>query len=1112
MPEQMKTYLEQLKFPESLRRSWMSSYLSNPRLMALFVAAITLFGITSFLTMPRSLNPEVKIPIVITSVVLPGASPQDVESLVTIPLENEIKNVDGVTTYSSSSLENVSTVVAEFRANIDPKQARTDVKAAVDQAQLPDDAQNPMVTDIDFEDIYIWSFALIKKQNGDTSSLYQLADRIKTKMESLPVVDRVIMKGFEQEEIQVVIDAEQLKEKNIEVMALTQAISQSLASFPAGSVVVNGNTFSVSLAPTVGSIEELRQLKVNVHGQVVSLGEVARVQERSQPDQYPLLLADQERESVPAVQFLVYKTASASIAEMAATTRQSVEELIAPYSAEYEILTVEDYDEQITLQFGELTENFFQTLLLVFLSMFAVYGLRQALVASLAIPFPLLITFVVMQGMGISLSFISIFSLLIALGLFVDNAVVVIEAFSSYYKTGKFTALEAGLLVWRDFFVPLFSINLVTVWAFLPLLLTEGIIGEFIKPIPIIVSTSMFASVLIALLFTLPSLLLLTRKRLPKRVTTLFSALLVIAVVIGLITIIPQSALFLPTLLALIMTLLAIWFLRSELKVRLGEISRLPRIRRNLSLVQRVMDQGFITLEPVVKKYRSIIVRLVRSKKYRWQTMVIIASVTLLSYALVPLGLVKNEFFPKTDVELLYIQVELPRGTEVRSTYAEMQRLINEVRTTPEVKQVVAEVGAGASDGFGGGQNGQHTMNMILLLGKADDRKAKSWEIAEQLRDQYKEYAVGKFQVIEASGGPPAGADIQIEIRGDELPQISEYVTQVEEFLKNKAGVTNVARSVEVGTSRIVFTPDEVELREHGVSEAQLGGFLRTQVAGMTLAKSRFAQTERDIVFRTSMRKLSSEELNGLEVPTPNGFIPLTELGDFSLQENPSVVSRQEGQRAITVTASALPGYSVSTLNTDLETFVTNDIQFASGYSWKTGGVNEENAKSVQSILRAMGLSAILILVSMVVQLRSFRKAFIVMLAIPLALSGVFIWFGLFGTPLSFPALVGMLALFGIVIANSIVLVDKINQNLDAGLDQEEAIVDAAASRLEPIALTSISSIIGLIPITLSDPLWEGLGGAIIAGLSFSGTLMLFFIPVVYTYLYPVKPTQRNGK
>jgi multidrug efflux pump subunit AcrB len=230
--------------------------------------------------------------------------------------------------------------------------------------------------------------------------------------------------------------------------------------------------------------------------------------------------------------------------------------------------------------------------------------------------------------------------------------------------------------------------------------------------------------------------------------------------------------------------------------------------------------------------------------------------------------------------------------------------------------------------------------------------------------------------------------------------------------------------------------------------------------------------------------------------------IPLSELGELQLQANPTKITHQDGTRALTVTASVLPGYNRVEIGNQTFTYLTEEMPLENGYSWESGGVNEENTRSVGSILQAMVIAAILIMGTMVVELRSFKKAFIVMLAIPLAISGVFIVFALTNTPLSFPALVGILALFGIVVKNSIMMVDKINLNLKIKLPFTEAVADGASSRLEPIAFSSITNIIGLLPITLSDPLWRGLGGAIIAGLTLSGSIMLLFIPVIFDVWY----------
>jgi HAE1 family hydrophobic/amphiphilic exporter-1 len=275
---------------------------------------------------------------------------------------------------------------------------------------------------------------------------------------------------------------------------------------------------------------------------------------------------------------------------------------------------------------------------------------------------------------------------------------------------------------------------------------------------------------------------------------------------------------------------------------------------------------------------------------------------------------------------------------------------------------------------------------------------------------------------------------------------------------------------------------------------------LRTYATGFTLDDVNFDPTstqKEDIVFKLSQEPATLEAISALSVPTVTGPVPLLSLGTVQTKANPTVITREGGKRSLSVSASVTQGYSVSAKNKELLDYA-NSIQLPDGYSWKTGGVNEENAKSVQSILQAMVVAFILILVTMVVQFHSYRQAVIVLLVIPLAVSSVFMIFALTGTPLSFPALIGVLSLFGIVVTNSMFIVDKINLNIRQNMPFNEAIADAGASRLEPIILTKLCTIFGLLPITLAEPLWRGLGGAIISGILVSSTIMLLFIPVVY--------------
>jgi multidrug efflux pump subunit AcrB len=357
---------------------------------------------------------------------------------------------------------------------------------------------------------------------------------------------------------------------------------------------------------------------------------------------------------------------------------------------------------------------------------------------------------------------------------------------------------------------------------------------------------------------------------------------------------------------------------------------------------------------------------------------------------------------------------------------------------------------------------------------------------------------VGDVSVVEESAGPPVGSDVEIKIVGEDLQQLGVYADEVVNYLNEQPGVTNVDKSVKPSTSKLSFSSDNYAVVGSGTSNDQVGFWLRSFTSGFKLADARIGGEDKEVVFRMNKDNPAPEELGVVQVPTARGLIPLQSLGEFKLEPNPTLITREDGLRSISVSASVESGYSVNDVNQDLGEYADNELELADGYSWMTGGANQENEESVQSILQAMLISLVLILATMVIQLGSFRKSVIVLLVIPLAISGVFIVFAITGTPLSFPALIGLLALFGIVVNNSIVIVEKINQNLKVGIKLRDAISDASANRVEPIMLSSLTTIMGLIPITITDPLWRGLGGAIIAGLTVSGLIMLFFIPVVY--------------
>lgn len=1098
--------LKRLKFDPKLQNSWVGRYLSNPRLLILIILSTLILGISAFINLPRRLNPEIKIPIVLVSTILPGASPSDIESLVSVPLEDALTGIQDVKTVSSSSTDSVSSIQLEFESGVDPEKARTDTQSAVDTVTLPGDAQSPKVQKLDFENQPVLTFALVT--TGDTHSLMRFAKTLEDKLKDVPMVENVSVSGLDEQEIQIVIKPSAISTYAVNPLALSQIVTAALHSFPAGSVRTDTSTFTLSIDPQVSTIDDLRTQRVNLNGNIVLLSQIAEVSQRAKPDQRLSYFATPSSDVSRAVTFQVFKTDSANITTAAKDAEKVIDETLTPYEDVFSTYMVENTGQLIDDQFNELLADFGITIGLIVVVLFIFLGARQAIIAASSVPLTFLISFTTMQLSGISINFLSLFSLLLSLGLLVDDTIVVISAMSAYYRTGKFTPSQTGLLVWRDFVVAIFTTTITTVWAFLPLLLSTGIIGEFIKSIPIVVSSTLLASFFIAMFVTLPLIIILLKPQIPQRVVILGRVLFFVLLLGILLMIIPKGPLFPLEILTIVVFLFVFHIVRVRLIERTKEeYSARTRRYKRYSNVRGYLTGGIISFEIIGARYRRLFDKILGSGKNRRMAITMVIVFSVFSYLLLPLGFVKNEFFPKSDNEYIYLTLELPAGTNVQVSEREAKKILSSLRTTEGSIFSTADIGRSFAQGGAGvtGGSGSNTVLFTLRLYPEEKRHDSSIKIASMLRKQYASYQTGKLSVVEVSGGPPAGADVQIKLFGDDLKQLDAYAEKVENFLEKQRGITNVNKSIKPGTSKLSFVPDKQKVSGTGLSIDQLGGFLRLYASGVspdTLKLEENGGDELDVTIRMSQVTAYAESISSLSIPAQQGPVPLFSLGKVELSPNPTLITREDGKRTISISASIVQGVNIGDENKKLEQFANTNLHLPDGYSWKTGGVNEENQRSVNSIFQAMIISFVLIVLTMVLQFSSFRKALIVMLVIPLSISGVFIIFALTQTPLSFPALIGVLALFGIVVKNSILVVDKIKQNVDHGMIFREAVVDGSASRLEAIALTSMTAVIGLIPITLSDPLWRGLGGAIIAGLTFSGTIMLFFIPVVYYYWF----------
>lgn len=1106
------SYLERITFDPKLLIGFVSSYISNIRFVVLLTLTIVILGLVSYFNLPQRLNPEIHIPIVTVVTALPGAGPDDVEKLVTIPLEGKLRGLSGLDTISSVSQDNVSLITMQFYNSVTPEKARADAKDAVDTVTtLPSDALDPNVQALDFENEPVWQFALTTK--NDPISLFAFSKKLQDEIKDLPDVDKVNVRGREEQIIAVDVIAEKIAEYGINPMMLSQAVNAAVASYPAGTIETTRNAYSLTIDPAAGSIEDIRALRVEVGSVSVRLGDIVQVYERSGQNQTSSYIATGTDTAKQSVTFTVYKRSTSDIVKTADAVREVVEKTVGASEERYTVTSIINTGDLIRDQFTDLLGEFRSTIFLVFATLFVFLGLRQAAISSVTVPLTFLCAFFLMRMLGMSVNFLSLFAFLLSLGLLIDDTIVVVSAMTSYYKIGKFTPKETGLLVWRDTIIPIWSTTITTIWSFVPLLLATGIIGEFIKPIPVVVTVTMISSTAIAVLITLPIMIILLRPNIAHRVVVLTKLLGGAGLVWFLLTIIKGNPLF--GLIVLLYALIGLVFgiAKTQLVDWVHRLLKIPMVVAVQKIATKYAAHGLIDVDGFAKRYERFITRVLHSPSARKKVLFVIITYSVVSFMLLPLGLVKNEFFPKADGDVVYINMELPAGTTLSENTQKTQELLERFRQTKGIEFVVSDIGTAMSAGFGRGSDQLNTTLFTFHLPPKAKRNVSSMAIAEELRAITKSYTGGKLSVLEESSGPPAGSDLQLKLSGDDLTELNTYADVIAAYLRKQPGIVNVEKSIKPGTSAIVFVPNGDALANYGIKQDTLGFWLRTAASGFTLDSVSFdadSTEKKDVMFSLGKRKQSPETISRLMVPVSKGSVPLSALGHFETKANPTLITREEGKRTISVSAGVIGGHSISDLNTKLVDY-SKTIKLPEGYAWKTGGVNQENEKSVQSILQAMVVAFLLILVTMVIQFQSYRQAIIVLLVIPLAVSSVFFVFALTGTPLSFPALIGVLSLFGIVVTNSMFIVDKININIREGMPFVRAIADAGGSRMEPIILTKLCTVFGLLPITIADPLWRGLGGAIISGILLASSIMLLFIPVVYyTWMNPDTPPRER--
>lgn len=1110
-------YLEKLQFDPKLKKGWLNFFVVNFRVVILLIVLLSGWGIYSYIKLPRESNPEVKIPIAVITAVYPGASPTDVEELVTKKIETNISGVSGIDKITSQSTNSFSSVTVEFNANedIDNSVRKLRDKLSDIRNDIPEDADDPQVVEISFDDTPVVTFELTGPFDGFT--LREYAEKVQDELEKISGIREVRISGGDEKEFNVSYDPQKLSFFNISLDQANRAVAATNLAIPAGNFEGTRYNYPVRTDARFYDATTLAQIPIihQENGAIVYLKDIAKVEEKS--IEKKILSRFSQNGSAPqnSISIAIIKRTGSSILETVDEAEKTIQNQLKTFPGGLNYVATVNMADLIQKDFEQLAHDFIITLVLVVGVLFLVVGLKEAFVAGLAIPLVFFATFGVMLATGTSLNFLSIFSLLLALGLLVDDAIVVVSATKQYMKTGKFTPEEAVLLVLRDFKVVLTTTTLATVWAFLPLLMASGIIGEYIKSIPITVSVTLVSSLLIALMINHPLAAVLERIRMTKK---FFFVIIFLLLILGVFAITFHNIygfIFGGLFFAIIIWMLSWYFGKGKNILKENEILAQQEWKDDELIKKKLYSQGnqesgsfsqrlihgIIHFDRVIPLYEKYLKKIISTRKARITFISAIIILFILTMSLPVIGIVKTEFFPASDAEEIYISMRAPSGLNLSESDKIIQKVEEKLYKYPEIINFSTLVGnPGTGGDIGVIQDTSNTASITVKLSPVKEREKKSYEIVGDIRKDIGEIQDATIKVSSPSGGPPAGSAFQAQILGDDLQELDKIANELKSILDSIRGTVNSDISLKESPAEYTFKLDPAKMELYNLNASLVGGTLRTAISGTTISTVIKGNKDIDVVARFDEEKIPSlSSVQNLQVLNTQGEpVYLKDVAEIELKPSVETISRIDQKRAVLLTSGATTETNSNQILAEFQDKLSQNYQLPEGYEITYGGENEQNAESVASILRAMIIAGILILSTMIVQFNSFRKSLIVLVTLPLALIGTFLGLAIFGISLSFPGLIGILALFGIVVKNAIILIDKINLNLDSQIPFMDSVVDAGKSRLEAIFVTSICTIFGIVPITLSNELWRALGSAVIFGLILSSFLTLFLVPVLF--------------
>ncbi len=1012
------------------------------------MVALVLGGIVSITAIPKESAPEVIIPMGIVTTTLKGANAEDTEKLLTNKLEEEIKNAINISKVTSTSKEGISIITAEFEASADVDASIQNLKDAVDRAKpkLPTDATEPVITKINFADQPI----LIVSVSSDVPApkVTELGKILETEIKKVSGVSKVTISGTREKEISVVIKNETLAGYGISQSQVIQAIQSANSSLPVGSIETGKVDYPLKFSASLDDRSQIPNIAItSIAGSPVYLRDVSTIYDGLAPAKNFSRISSHGAPSENAITFSIYKKTGGDVTKIAKNVNAKIEELKTSSLQGAQVVVTIDNGKKVEKDLHELTKVGLETVALVMLVLLLTIGWREALVAGLSIPLSFVIAFIGLYLSGNTINFISLFSLILAIGILVDSGIVVAEGIHTRMKLFK-NAEEAALATIKEYAWPLIAGTMTTVAVFAPLFFLSGVVGQFISSIPFTIIFVLMASIVVAL---------------------------------GMVP------------------LLAI-FLTKE------HTSEFENMQEKYSEKAKGWYESFLTSMLSSK-----------SKQKKFFTALVILFIGI--FFLPTLGFIKVQFFPQDNQDYVYISVEKEQGSPLTQTDLAVREVEEVLYASKVPDSFVTTVGATSPFSSNGAGSGSKYANITVLLKKP--RTYTSTDAVKMLKDELAKVSLAHVTIEQGNGGPPSGAPVSISFVSDDLTDLTKAVSQGEDLLASIHGTTDITSSMKDNGSQFEIIFDRLKAAQYGVSAAQVASTLRSSVAGVVATTLTSNGDDIDVIVKSNLNSdyqnpedttiTTLDSIKQVPLQTPNGTILLGSLVSEKVTESLTSITHKDTKRQGTITSNTTK--SVTSLEVvALFKKQATSLNLPASVSITYGGESEDVNKTFSEMIFALLAGMTLMLAILVIEFNSFRYSFYLLLAIPLSLIGVFGGLAISGQSLSFSSMLGVIALAGVIINHSIILLDSILNNLDKEKVKtkkeqrklKEIIVSSSSLRLRPIFLTTITTVIGMIPLTTVSALWGPLAFAIMFGLSFAMILTLVLIPLLF-YRYPGK-------